>query len=160
MSRKALFAGSFDPFTTGHEDIVRRSLRIADEVLVGIGVNEGKRCLLSSQERLDMICALYQDEPRVSVYLYDGLTTDFALSQGVDFLIRGVRSAADMELEQTLAETNRRLSGMETILLLNSPELRCVSSSAVRELMHFGKDISGWVPDIIRNAIINKRSFQ
>lgn len=154
-----MFAGSFDPFTTGHEDIVRRSLRIVDEVLIGIGVNEDKRCLFSSLERLDMISALYQDEPRVSVHIYNGLTTDFAASQGVDFLIRGVRSAADMESEQTLAEINRRLSGMETILLLNSPELRCVSSSAVRELMHFGKDISGWVPDSIRVAIINKQSI-
>ena len=144
--RIAIFPGTFDPFTIGHDALVRRALGIVDELYVAIGINTEKRTMLSLEERMDRIAALYKDEPRVHVVSYEGLTTDFAQSIGAQFIIRGVRSAIDFEYERNIADVNRMLTGIDTLLLISEPQYAAISSSMVRELAHFGKDISQYLP--------------
>lgn len=144
--KRAIFPGTFDPFTIGHESIVRRALTFIDELVIGIGVNEQKRWLLPIEQREAMIRRLYQNEPRVSVATYDDLTTDFAARVGACVIIRGIRTVKDFEYEETIADVNRKLTGIETILLFTEPEMTCISSSIVRELLQYGKDVSRFLP--------------
>ena len=145
--KKAIFPGSFDPFTLGHHSIVKRALSFMDEVIVGIGINEGKRSLIPVEKRVDMIRRLYADEPRVKVEAYSGLTVDFAREQGAEFIDRGIRTVKDFEYEEGIADINRKLTGIETIFWFTEPELASVSSSVVRELLHYGKDVSMFLPE-------------
>ena len=142
----AIFPGTFDPFTIGHDALVRRALGVTDELYIAIGINTEKRTMLTLEERLERIAALYEDEPRIHVVSYEGLTADFAQSIGAKFIIRGVRSAIDFEYERNIADVNRMLTGIDTILLISEPEYAAISSSMVRELAHFGKDISKYLP--------------
>ena len=142
----ALITGSFDPFTIGHDDIVRRTLQLFDSVLIGVGVNERKTYRQSTEERIDAIRRIYADEPRVEVKSYSDLTVDFARREGVDVIVKGVRGIKDFEYEREQADINRRLSGIETLLLFADPSLASISSSMVRELEHFGHDISDFLP--------------
>lgn len=142
---KALFAGSFDPFTTGHLSIVERALKFCDHIVIGIGYNEHKRGEWSVEERLEAIRALFMGMPEITVEAFTGLTIDFAKKTGADILLRGVRSTIDFEYERNLADANRALSGLETILLYTLPELSFVSASLVRELIHNGKDASQFI---------------
>lgn len=144
---KALFAGSFNPFTIGHESIVKRTLCFADEVVIAIGVNSAKENPeTETEERIQTIRSYFTDEPRVTVLTYEGLTVDFARQVQADVMVRGVRSVKDFEYEREMADVNRKISGMETILLFSEPELSAVSSSIVRELKAHGKDISKFLP--------------
>lgn len=144
---KALYAGSFDPFTIGHKNIVDRALgSVAREVVIAIGVNCGKTCAHSPESRLREIQRIYEGNPRVQVVVYEGLTTDFATHVGADFLLRGVRNVRDFEAEREMAEINRRLTGIETVLLLSEPQLACISSSMVRELTFHHKDTKEFLP--------------
>ena len=145
--KRAIFPGTFDPFTLGHHSIVKRSLTFMGEVIVGIGINEGKHCLLPVEKRVEMIRQLYADEPRVKVMAYSGLTVDFAKEQEAGFIVRGIRSVKDFEYEEGIADINKKLSGIETIFLFTEPELSSVSSSVVRELLHYGKDVSMFLPE-------------
>ena len=145
--KRAIFPGSFDPFTLGHYSIVKRTLAFMDEVIVGIGINEDKRCLMSVEKRVESIRKLYVDEPRVKVLAYSGLTVDFAHEQGAGVIIRGIRTVKDFEYEESIADINRKLSGIETVFLFTEPDLASVSSSVVRELLHYGKDVSGFLPE-------------
>ena len=145
--KKAIFPGTFDPFTIGHHSIVKRSLEFMDEVIIGIGINENKRCLMPVEKRLESISKLYKDEPRVKALAYSGLTVDFAEEQGAGFIVRGIRTVKDFEYEEGIADINRKLSGIETIFLFTEPELTSVSSSVVRELLHYGKDVSAFLPE-------------
>lgn len=145
--RTAVFPGTFDPFTIGHYSVVRRALTFMDEVIIGIGVNEKKRSCFPTAKRVEMISRIYADEPRVSVEAYDDLTVDFAVRHHASVIIRGIRTVRDFEYEETIADINRKLSGIETILLFTEPELTSISSTIVRELMQYGKDISAFVPD-------------
>ena len=145
--KRAIFPGTFDPFTLGHHSIVKRTLTFMDEVIVGIGINEGKHCLIPVEKRVEMIRQLYADEPRVKVMAYSGLTVDFAKEQEAGFIVRGIRSVKDFEYEQGIADINKKLSGIETIFLFTDPELSSVSSSVVRELLHYGKDVSMFLPE-------------
>ena len=145
--RKALFTGTFDPYTIGHDSIVQRALSFMDEIVIAVVErNVRKQTLFSTEQRVRMIQELYADEPRIKVLPYDNLAVDFAKEQGAQFIIRGVRSTSDFVYEKELAEINKRLSGIETILLLNEPELACVSSSTVRELLSYGKDVTAFLP--------------
>ena len=144
--RRAIFPGTFDPFTIGHYSVVERALTFMDEVIIGIGVNESKRTWFPTQKRIDMVTKLYADEPRVKVAAYDNLTVDFAREQGAGFIIRGIRTVRDFEYEETIADINRKLAGIETILLFTEPELTSVSSTIVRELLHYGKDVTPFLP--------------
>ena len=145
-TRTALFPGTFDPFTIGHAALVRRALSIVDELYIAIGINIGKHTMLTLDERMERISALYKDEPRIHVVSYEGLTTDFAQSIGAQFIIRGVRSSVDFEYERSIADVNRMLTGIDTLLLISEPQYAAISSSMVRELARFGKDISPYLP--------------
>lgn len=144
--RIAIFPGTFDPFTIGHDALVRRALNIVDELYIAIGINTGKQTMLTLDERMERIATLYKDEPRIHVVSYEGLTTDFAQSIGAQFIVRGVRSTIDFEYERNIADINRMLTGIDTLLLISEPEYTAISSSMVRELAHFGKDISKYLP--------------
>lgn len=142
---KALFAGSFDPFTTGHQSIVDRGLKIFDSVVVAVGHNEHKPGEWPAAERVAAIEALYAGEPRVTVVSYTGLTVDCAAATGAGVLLRGVRSVADYEYERNLADTNREIGGIDTVFLVSDPTHSFVSSSMVRELIHHGHDASKYI---------------
>ena len=145
--KRAIFPGSFDPFTLGHYSIVKRTLAFMDEVIVGIGINEDKRCLMSVEKRVESIRKLYVDEPRVKVLAYSGLTVDFAHEQGAGVIILGIRTVKDFEYEESIADIKRKLSCIETVFLFTEPDLASVSSSVVRELLHYGKDVSAFLPE-------------
>ena len=144
--KKAIFPGTFDPFTIGHYSVVRRALTFMDEITIGIGINESKRTWFPTEKRVEMIRKLYAGEPRIKVEAYNGLTVDFARLSGAQFIIRGIRTVHDFEYEETIADINRKLAGVETILLFTEPELTSVSSTIVRELLQFGKDVSDFLP--------------
>jgi len=146
MERPVLFPGSFDPFTRGHADIVARALQMFDGIVIAVGYNEQKTGWMPVEERVAAIRKLYADEPRITVERYTGLTVDFARKHGIGIIIRGVRTVADFEFEMQLADVNRQLTGIETILLPASPQLASLSSSIVRELAHFGHDVSAFLP--------------
>ena len=145
-TRTGILPGTFDPFTIGHDALVRRALGIVNELYIAIGINTGKHTMFSLDERMERITMLYKDEPRVHVVSYEGLTTDFAQTIGAQFIIRGVRSAIDFEYERNIADINRMLTGIDTLLLISEPQYAAISSSMVRELAHFGKDVSPYLP--------------
>ena len=143
---KAIFPGTFDPFTVGHESVVRRALTFVDELVIGIGVNDNKRSHYDVERRLQTIRSYYRNEPRVQVEAYTDLTIDFARRVDAQLIIRGIRTVKDFEYEETIADINRKLTGIETILLFTEPELTAVSSTIVRELIKYGKDVSQFLP--------------
>lgn len=142
----ALFPGSFDPFTLGHADIVERGLKIFEKIIIAIGHNEHKRGMQSEEERCATIRNFYPDGNRVEIKRYTGLTVDFARKTGADCILRGARNSLDFEFERNLADTNRELTGVETVILISRPELSFISSSMVRELIHNGYDVSRFLP--------------
>ncbi len=144
--RTGIFVGSFDPFTIGHKSVVDRVLPLFDRVVIGVGVNERKQYMLTTDERVDAIRQLYAGDERVVVESYSDLTVDFAQRHGAQFVVKGVRNVRDFEYERDQADINRRLTGLETLLIYAEPGLDSVSSSVVRELNHFGKDTSMFVP--------------
>lgn len=148
MERIALFAGSFDPFTIGHQDIVRRGLCLFDKIVVGIGVNPAKKPWMPVEERMARIRTAFANEPKVEVAEFQGLAQQFAQEIGAKFLLRGVRSVADFEYERSMADANRLISDdkVETVILMSQPGLAVVSSSLVRELAHFGGDYQKFIP--------------
>jgi len=143
---RAIFPGTFDPFTIGHESIVRRALTFVDEVIIAIGINEQKHSLFPIEKREQMIRDLYKDEPRVKVMSYSNLTVDFAHEVGANTIIRGIRTVKDFEYEETIADINRKLTGIETIFLFTEPDLASISSSIVRELMKYNKEVTQFLP--------------
>ena len=146
MAKTALFAGSFDPFTIGHYALVKRALSMFDKIVIGIGTNSGKRCMFTVEERIAAIEKAYADEARVEVQVYNNLTMDFAKEVGAEVLLRGVRSTKDFEYEREIADMNLRLGRIETVLLISEPEHASISSSVVRELITYGKDVSELLP--------------
>lgn len=142
----ALFPGSFDPFTVGHASVVRRVLPLFDRLIIAVGDNRGKRSTRSVAERVAAIARLYGDECRIEVRAYDCLTADYAVSVGAGYIVKGVRGCADYDSELVQADVNRRLTGVETLLVPAEQELSHVSSSLVRELAAFGRDVSGLLP--------------
>ena len=144
--RIALFPGTFDPFTLGHQSLVKRVLTCADAVVIAIGINEKKQTYYTLEQRVSAIRALYAEEPRVKVIIYSGLTVDVAQQEQASFILRGVRSVIDFEYEKAIADVNRQLTGIETLLLFTEPAYAHISSSVVRELLHFGKDVSAFLP--------------
>ena len=118
-----------------------------DEVIIGIGINDNKKTWFPMDKRLEMIRGLFADEPRIRVEAYDRLTVDFAKEQNAGFIVRGIRTVHDFEYEETIADINRKLAGIETILLFTEPELTSISSTIVRELLQFGKDVTPFLPE-------------
>ena len=138
--RVAVFAGSFDPYTIGHDDIARRALRLFDRLVIVVAVNPEKHYMFPVEERVEAIRTLYKDEPRVSVVVNDGMTVDLAVKLGAQVQVRGVRSTIDFEYERVEADYNRNLANLETVLLYAQPQFSSVSSTAYRQLVYFHKD--------------------
>ena len=143
-----IFTGSFDPFTVGHDDILRRALPLFSRIVIGVGVNERKQYMQSADERCAAIRRIYEGEEKIEVKAYSDLTVDFARREGAAYIIKGVRSVKDFEYEREQADINRQLSGVETLLLYSDPRYSSVSSSMVRELIHFGQDVSRYLPKV------------
>ena len=147
MSKTAIFPGSFDPFTIGHLDIIQRALPLFDTIIVAIGNNREKSCMFSLEERLDNIRKVFKTNPHIEVVTYSGLTTDLCREKGAGFILRGVRTPSDYEYERNIADINRTIApDIETVLLFADPSLSVISSSMVRELNAFGKDITPYLP--------------
>ena len=144
--RVALFPGSFDPFTRGHESIVRRALPLFDKFIIAIGVNADKHSYMTMEQRKALIESVFGDDERVQVIAYSNMTVEVAREVGAQFIVRGVRLIQDFENEKHLAEVNRDLTGIETILLYTLPEYSHISSSIVRELARYGQDVSAYLP--------------
>ena len=145
--RTGIFVGSFNPFTVGHDSIVRRALPLFDRLVIGVvGDQVHKPDMPSAEVRIKVISELYEGEPRIEVKPYYGLAVDFAKQEGAHYIIKGVRSVKDFEYEREQADINRMLSGIETILLYSEPQYSSVSSSMVRELEHFGVDTTIFLP--------------
>ncbi len=151
--KTGIFVGSFDPFTIGHDAIVRRALPLFDRLVIGVGYNERKLYMYTQDERIEAIQQLYANDPRVEVKVYNDLTVDFARREGAQYIIKGVRSVKDFEYEREQADINRRIGGVDTLLLYADADVASVSSSLVRELIHFGKDVSGFLPTIKKQQI-------
>lgn len=146
LKKTGLFPGTFDPFTMGHLSLVTRGLALLDEVVIAIGVNEAKSEYFTVDQRLQMIRKLFENDDRVRVMSYRELTVDFARECGAGYILRGIRTVNDFEYEKTIADINRKISGIETLILFTEPELTHVSSTIVRELLRYGKDVSQFIP--------------
>lgn len=147
MKRTCVYAGSFDPVTVGHEDIIRRAAALCDQLYVTVMYNLNKQGCFTVAERQKMLSRVTENLPNVQVDAWDGLMVDYVRKVGADFVIRGIRGVGDLESETNLAQINERLMpGLETVFLITRPELACVSSSAVREAALFGADFSSFVP--------------
>ena len=147
MSRIALFPGSFDPFTNGHLDVVRRGTQLFDQVIIAIGNNSSKQRYLPVEQMMDMIAGVFHEEPRVSVSSFKGLTAEYAREVGANFLLRGLRNTTDFEYENTIAQANRHLNpALETVFLITSPALAAISSTIIRELHRYGGNVRDFVP--------------
>ena len=147
--RKAIFPCSFDPFTLGHYDILKRSLSLFDEIIVGVGRNNQKKTMFSEKQRLSFIENCFKDEKKIKVEAYQGLTIDFCKKVGASFIVRGIRNNGDFEFEKAIARTNRKLSKIETIFLLTSAKTSFISSSIVRELILNNGDYKQLVPNSV-----------
>ncbi|MBQ9645544.1 MAG: pantetheine-phosphate adenylyltransferase [Prevotella sp.] len=143
--KTGIFTGSFDPFTVGHDNIVRRALPLFDRLVIGIGINERKQYMTPADERLQHLKQVYAGEPRIEVESYNGLTIDFARRHQAQFIVKGVRSVKDFEYEREVADGIYQLTGIDTLLLYADPKWAFLSSSMVRELIHFGKDVTPFI---------------
>ena len=148
--RKAIFPGSFDPFTLGHLDILKRSLPLFDEIVVGVGNNIEKKTMFSVDQRISFIKNSFLKEQKIKVKSYDGLTIDFCKEIGANFIVRGIRNNGDFEFEKAIARTNRKLSKIETVFLLTSAKTSFISSSIVRELIMNKGDFKLLVPESVK----------
>jgi pantetheine-phosphate adenylyltransferase len=147
MKKIAVFPGSFDPFTIGHEGIIRRSISLFDEIIIAVGANALKKNYYSLETRKEMITRVFKNEPKVRVDQYEGLTVDFCKKNGAGYLLRGLRTAADFEFERAIGQVNKSMApGIETVFLLTVPEHSFINSSIVRDIIKSGGDASKFVP--------------
>jgi pantetheine-phosphate adenylyltransferase len=154
MTRTALYPGSFDPPTHGHEDLIRRSLALADSVIVAIAVNSAKSPLFTVEERIDLLHQVVGDDRRIEVRSFEGLLADFAREAGATMVVRGLRAVSDFEYELQMALMNRQLNpGLETVFLMPDVGLTFLSSSLVREVARFGGDVSSLVHPAVNRAL-------
>ena len=143
----ALFPGSFDPVTKAHVDIIKRSLGLFDKVYIGIGVNSSKHGLLSVETREKMLRAVFENEPKIHIIAYEGLTVDFCKSIGASYMIRGIRTVSDFEYEKAIAQMNHALMpDIESIFIVSKPGYSSISSTIVREIIRFNGDVAQFIP--------------
>tara|TARA_Y100000389_G_scaffold148879_1_gene148060 strand:+ start:3451 stop:3909 length:459 start_codon:yes stop_codon:yes gene_type:complete len=150
--KRYVFPGSFDPITLGHQDIILRALPMCDELIIAVGENINKKYLFSLKERLDFINKTHGHEPKIKVESFQGLTINFCKAVNATAIIRGLRNPADFEFEKSVAQVNRRLSGIETLFLLTAADYSYISSSIVREIINNNGDYSSLVPDSVKNS--------
>lgn len=148
--KKAVFPGSFDPITLGHQDIISRALPLFDEIVIAIGINDAKKYMFTIEQRVQFIKDCFKDEPKITVSTYEGLTIDYCKNINADYMLRGLRNPADFEFEKAIAITNRKLSGIDTLFLLTSAETSFISSSIVRDVLRNGGDYTILVPKNVR----------
>lgn len=158
MERIAIFPGSFDPFTIGHENIVRRGLKLFDKIIIAVGHNTSKGYFFSIDERVEFIKAEFADEPRVSVEKYENLTVEFAQQKNADFILRGIRTAADFEYERAIAQVNRLMTCIDSVFLLTTPQHTPVNSSIVRDILKHGGNASKFIPATIYRLICERQN--
>jgi pantetheine-phosphate adenylyltransferase len=145
--KTAVFPGSFDPFTVGHESIVLRAMPLFDKIIIGIGSNTNKAAFFSAEQRLEMLQELFAGNPKIEAMYYDDLTTDFCKRMDAGYILRGLRTSSDFEYEKVIAQVNQAmLPEVETLFMLTLPEHTAINSSVVREIMRFGGDVSKFVP--------------
>ena len=144
--RIAVFPGSFDPFTIGHEALVKRTINLFDEIIIAIGTNSNKHYMFPIEKRLDWIKTVFKNEPKVQVKSFAGLTIEFCKEQKADFIIRGVRTSTDFEFEKAIAQMNRTLSTIETIFIMPLPEHSAINSTIIRDIVRNNGDASMFVP--------------
>jgi len=147
MKKIAVFAGSFDPFTVGHESVVRRALPLFDKIIIAVGFNQEKKQFFSIEKRMAMIKEIFNDEPKVSVDKYTGLTVDYSRKIGAKYLLRGLRTAADFEFERAIAQLNKNMyPEVESVFILALPEHTPINSTIVRDIIRFKGDASKFLP--------------
>jgi pantetheine-phosphate adenylyltransferase len=157
MTRTAIYPGSFDPLTKGHEDLIRRSLSLADRVVVAVAVNPSKQPLFPVAERLALLQAAMGDDPRVAFQSFDGLLAEFAKTVGASIVVRGLRAVSDFEYEFQMALMNRQLHpSLETVFLVPAVDLTYLSSSLVREVARYGGDVSALVHPAVAAALVRR----
>ena len=145
---KAVFPGSFDPFTKGHANIIERTLNLFDEIVIAIGINSKKQYLFPLENRIQSISNFYQNEPKISVKTYEGLTVNFCQHIGAKYLVRGLRTSSDFDYERTIALMNKSIDKqLETVFIISAPELSAISSTVVREIYNHKGDISHFIPN-------------
>ena len=152
--KRAIFPGTFDPFTLGHFDILKRSKLLFDEIIVGIGKNSEKKTMFSLKERVEFIEKVVKDDNKIKVMGYDGLTIDFCEKVDAKFIVRGVRNTGDFEFEKAIAHTNRKVGEIETFFLLTSVETSFISSSIVREIIHYKGAYENLVPAAVKTNFL------
>lgn len=148
--RRAIFPGSFDPITLGHYDIIKRGVKLFDEIIVAIGINADKKYMFPLDVRKKFIEEAFADEPKIKVVTYEGLTIDLCKKMDAQFILRGLRNPADFEFEKAIAHTNRKLSQIETVFLLTASKTSYISSSIVRDVIRNGGDYTVLVPDSVK----------
>jgi pantetheine-phosphate adenylyltransferase len=154
MTKIAVFPGSFDPITVGHQSIILRACNVFDRIIVAIGENAEKKSFFNIDQRLDWIKKVFADEPRVEVATYTGLTVDFCREVNASFILRGLRTSADFEFERSIGQVNKKLHPeIETIFLLTTPEHTAINSSIVRDILRNGGDASQFVPEEVKLKI-------
>ena len=150
---RAIFPGSFDPITNGHLDVVRRGMRLFDELIIAVGCSPVKNQLFTPEERVEMIAGLIADWPGVLVESFDGLTVEYAAQRGADVILRGLRSLTDVQYEFQLAMTNRAVAGIETIFIMTSEQYGFTSSTLIREIASLGGDLSNLIPESVQRRL-------
>ena len=148
--KKAVFPGSFDPLTLGHCDIINKSLDLFDEIIIAIGENSDKKNMFSIDDRKKFIHDEFKNQEKLKILTYHGLTVNFCKKIDANFIVRGLRNPADFEFEKTIAQTNKKLTGIETVFFLTSPETAYISSSIVREIINNKGDYTKLVPSSVR----------
>ena len=147
--RRAIFPGSFDPITLGHVDIIERALPLFDEIIIAIGINTEKKYMYSLEDRKRFIETTFDGVKKIKVKTYKGLTVQFCVDENAQFILRGLRNTADFNYEQSIAQTNASLAGIESVFMVAAPSLSNISSSIVRDVKRNGGDISGLVPKVV-----------
>jgi pantetheine-phosphate adenylyltransferase len=148
MERFAVFPGSFDPFTIGHESIVRRALSLFDKIIIAVGVNSNKPDFFPIEKRMQWIKEVFEYDEKVSIHNYEGLTIDFCKSVNAKIIIRGIRTSADFEYERSIAQVNKAMdSDIETVFILTAPEYSAITSTLVRDIIRHGGDASKFLPN-------------
>ncbi|MEK6616346.1 MAG: pantetheine-phosphate adenylyltransferase [Bacteroidota bacterium] len=154
MNKIAVFPGSFDPITTGHESIIQRALPLFDKIIIAIGVNSTKDGYFSLEKRKAWIEKVFADEKKVKIKTYKGLTVDFCKKEKANYILRGLRTSADFEFERVIAQMNRSMnSSIETVFILSTPELSAIASTVIRDIIRNGGDANKFVPYAIRKEL-------